>query len=419
MAAANLDFQVPAHLQREFVFQTAGILPPNGILFGFNTIKKVGEQAKKLGGKQALLVTDEIMVQLGYADLVKGLLEKEGIKVDVFGKVDPEPHMETADLLFEMVKKAKSDLVIGLGGGSAMDMAKMTSILATNEQTPMELMTKKVVANPALKKILIPTTSGTGSEVSKFFVASKGHDKYFMGSHCAYPEIAIIDPGLTVSMPPRVTASTGIDALSHAVESLMNKFANPWTDSLGFTRGRAYRQIPAPGHLQRAGPGSPLLYVHGRHPGNDVLHRHRRFMRTVSLMCWPCSSPTAHGIGCGVGLPYTMAFNLPVIEDKLALIARAMGEKIDSLSAREAGKRAVELVYDLTKDVKMPVSLKEMGFRHEDVPKMAEICITKYPRPNNPRPMSKEDCLALFEAMWQGDVWKVKNVTSCGLRVSR
>jgi alcohol dehydrogenase class IV len=133
-----------------------------------------------------------------------------------------------------MVKKAKSDLVIGLGGGSAMDMAKMTSILATNEQTPMELMTKKVVAKPALKKILIPTTSGTGSEVSMFFVTSKGHDKYFMGSGYAYPEIAIIDPGLTVSMPPRVTASTGIDALSHAVESLMHKFANPWTDSLGF-----------------------------------------------------------------------------------------------------------------------------------------------------------------------------------------
>jgi len=117
--------------------------------------------------------------------------------------------------------------------------------------------------------------------------------------------------------------------------------------------------------------------------------------------------PTAHGIGCGVGLPYTMAFNVPILEDKMALIARAMGEKIDSLSARGAAKKAVELVYDLTKEVKLPVSLKEMGFQHEDVFKMAEICITKYPRPNNPRAMSKEECLAMFEAMWEGDVWKV------------
>jgi alcohol dehydrogenase class IV len=118
--------------------------------------------------------------------------------------------------------------------------------------------------------------------------------------------------------------------------------------------------------------------------------------------------PTAHGIGCGVGLPYTMAFNLPLIEDKLALIARAMGERIDPLSTRTAAHRAVEMVYDLTADVKMPVSLKEMGFHHEDVFKMAEICITRYPRPNNPRSMSKEECLALFEAMWEGDLSKVR-----------
>jgi alcohol dehydrogenase len=118
--------------------------------------------------------------------------------------------------------------------------------------------------------------------------------------------------------------------------------------------------------------------------------------------------PTAHGIGCGVGLPYTMAFNVPVNEDKLALIARAMGEKVESLSTREAAKKSAQAVYDLTAEVKLPVSLKEMGFRHEDVYKMAEICITKYPREFNPRPMSKEECAVLFEAMYEGDLSKVK-----------
>jgi alcohol dehydrogenase class IV len=115
----------------------------------------------------------------------------------------------------------------------------------------------------------------------------------------------------------------------------------------------------------------------------------------------------AHGTGCGVGLPYTMAFNLPVIEDKLTLVARAMGERIESLSALAAGQRAVELVYDIIADVKMPVSLKEMGFKREDLPKMAEICITRYPRANNPRPMSKEECLALFESMWEGKISRI------------
>lgn len=402
MAKAKLDYEVPAHLKREFVFQTAGILPPNGILFGFNTIQKVGEQAKKLGGKQVLLVTDETMVQLGYADLVRGFLEKEGIKVEVYGKVDPEPHMETADALYGLVRKAKPDLVIGLGGGSSMDMAKLTSIVATNPQAPLELMTKKVVNSPALKKILIPTTSGTGSEVSMFFVCSGGKDKYFMGSPYAYPEIAIIDPGVTLSMPPRITASTGIDALSHAVESIQNKLANPWYDCLGvggieliskYLRRATFngQDLEARYYLSM---GATLAMI--SMTGTGGLYAH-----SISYVL-AMFQPTAHGIGCGVGLPYTMAFNLPVIEEKLALIARAMGDKVESLSTREAARRAAELVYDLTADVKLPVSLKEMGFQHEDVYKMAEICITKYPRPNNPRSMSKEECLALFEAMWEG-----------------
>jgi alcohol dehydrogenase class IV len=407
MAQAKLDYEVPAHLKREFIFQTAGILPPNAIIFGFNAVKKVGEQAVKLGGKQAILVTDAIMVQLGYADLVKGSLEKEGLKVEVFGKVDPEPHLETADALYEMVRKTKFDIVIGLGGGSSMDMAKLTSIVATNPQPPLELMTKKVVNNPTLKKILIPTTSGTGSEVSMFFVASSGKDKYFMGSPYAYPEIAIIDPGLTVSMPPKVTASTGIDALSHAIDSVMNKLANPWYDSLAFggieliakylRRATFNGQDLEARYYMSMGATTSMISM----TGTGGLYSH-----SISYVL-AMFQPTAHGIGCGVSLPYTMAYNLPVLEDKLALIARAMGERIDSLSPRQAARRAVEMVYDLTAEVKMPVSLKEMGFQHEDVYKMAEICISKYPRPNNPRPMSKEDCLALFEAMWEGNPRKV------------
>ena len=269
MAPVNLDFSIPPHLQREFFFQTAGTHPPNGILFGFNTVKKVGELARKLGGKRALLVTDEGIVQMGFADLVREAMEKEGVKVHVFDKVEPEPHIETANVLYEAVRKESSDLVVGLGGGSSLDMAKLVSIAATNKQEPFELMDKKVVTQPPLKKILIPTTAGTGAEVSMFTVVSVGRDKYFMGTPYAYPEVAIIDPGLTISLPPKITASTGIDALSHAIDSLMNKLANPFYDSLALSGIELDRQISAESHFRRSRPGSSLSHGDGRHHLND------------------------------------------------------------------------------------------------------------------------------------------------------
>jgi len=402
MGQIQLDFEIPIHLRGEFVFQSTGMQPPNGIIFGFNTVKKVGEEARKLGGKQAILVTDGVMEQLGIVELVSRAMEKEGLKVEVFAKVDPEPHIETADALYEMVCEKKYNLVVGVGGGSSMDMAKLTSIVATNEQKPFEIVKKQVVSKPPLKKILIPTTAGTGSEVSRYIVVSKGNDKYFIGTPYSYPEIAIIDPGLTVSMPPNVTASTGIDALSHAVDSLMNKLSNPFYDSLALAGVELIAK-----YLRRA-----------TFDGQDMEARYYMAMAaTISMMSMSGTGALyshsisyalsmfqrlAHGVGCGVGLPYTIAFNLPMIEEKEALIARAMGERIESLSTRMSAQLAAELVYDLMADIKMPVSLKEMGFKHEDIPKMAEVCISRYPRGNNPRPMSKEQCLALFESMWEG-----------------
>ncbi len=404
MVPVNLDFSIPPHLQREFFFQTAGTHPPNGILFGFNTVKKVGELARKLGAKKALLVTDEGIVQMGFADLVKEAMEKEGIKVHVFDKVEPEPHIETANVLYETVRKESSDLVVGLGGGSSMDMAKLVSIAATNKQEPFELMDKKVVTQPPLKKILIPTTAGTGAEVSMFTVVSVGKDKYFMGTPYAYPEVAIIDPGLTISLPPKITASTGIDALSHAIDSLMNKLANPFYDSLALSGieliGKYLRKAHSNGQDLEAryhmAMGATISMI--AMSGTGALYSHS-ITYTLAMF-----RPMAHGIGCGISLAYTMAFNLPVIENRLALIARAMGGRIESLTAREAGQNAVDAVYNLARDVGMPVSLKEIGFKHEELPKMAEVCITRYPRANNPRPMSKDECLNIFESMWEGKI---------------
>ncbi len=403
-ANPNLNFEIPEHLKRQFTFQTAGILPPNGILFGFGTVTKTGERAAALGCRRALLVTDRTIAGLGYVNPVEASLAKEGIQVEIFDAVEPEPHMETAEKLGDLVRRFGADLVVGLGGGSPMDMAKIASLLATNDRGPLELMTQKSVKIPALKKILIPTTSGSGSEVSGAFVASAGREKYYMKSSYAFPEIAIIDPGLTVSLPVRVTASSGIDALSHAVESLMNVQANPLHDSFGL----AAAELIA-GHLPRA-------YLDGR----DLEARY--YMSLGSAMSMISLSGTGglyahslsyvlagfqsvvHGEGCAVALPQTMAFNLPIIATRIAVIARAMGAHTGSLSDEEAARRGVEAVHDLITRIGLPVSLKEMNFRYEDLDEMAEVCVTKYPRLNNPRSLSKSDCRRILEALWEGKV---------------
>ena len=402
MIETLFQFAIPESLGREYVFQTAGMFPPNGIVFGFNTIKSVGKYARKLGGAQAILITDEVMVGLGFADYIKKVMEEEGVSVVVFGTVEPEPHIETADKLCQLVRGRNFDLVVGLGGGSCMDMAKLTAIIATNDQTPLEVMKTQQVTKPALKKILIPTTAGTGSQVSRTIVISGGRDKYSFGTPFARAEIAIIDPGLTVSMPPKLTASTGIDALSHAIDGVMNRAANPLQDALALGAieliAKYLRRATFDGHDLEAryhmAMGSTMPMI----SGSGTLYSHSIAYALTMFQ------PLPHGIACGVALPYTMAFNLPAIEDKLALVARAMGEPIESLSLHAAGQRAVELVYDLMVDIDMPVSIGNLGFRQEDLPEMAEICVGRYPKKINPRPLAREECLAIFRALWEGKI---------------
>ncbi len=393
-------FTIPDQLRGEYVFQTAGMFPPNGIVFGFNTVKKVGGFAKQLGGTQALLVTDEVMVRLGFADFVQRAMEQEGLSVEVFGTVEPEPHLATADILWERVRKKNFDLVVGLGGGSCLDMAKLVSLVATNGQSPREVMEKQQVTKAALKKILIPTTAGTGSQVSRTIVISGGRDKYSFGTPLARAEIALIDPGLTVSMPARLTASTGIDALSHAIDSVMNRAANPLQDALALGAieliAKYLRRAVADGQDLEARYHMALGSTMAMISGAGTLYSHSIAYALAMFQ------PLPHGIACGVPLPYTMAFNLPAIEDKLALVARAMGEPVESLSLPRAGERAVELVYELMVDIKLPLSIRELGFKREDLPEMAEICVTRYPKAGNPRPLSREDGLLLFQWLWEG-----------------
>ncbi len=402
MRALAKDVSYDIH--RVFDFRTVGMSSPNRIVFGCGAIKQLGEEAAKLAKGKALIVSDEVLEKLETVEQIKGNLESAGFEVVTFAKVEPEPHIETAEALFEQHVGQGFSLLVGVGGGSVMDMSKLAAQCIANNHPPRKIIDGEVVpSSRGLPLILAPTTSGTGSEVSPIFVVTVGKDKHFLNNPYYFSDISIVDPVLTISMPSNVTASTGLDALSHAIEGMMNKNASPLSDVFclgGIELAGAY--------LRRAVAN-----------GEDLEARyHMSMASTISMMGMAMAGatyahsvayiiskykPTAHGLGCALGLPYIMAYNVPVISAKLARIAAALGEATENLSELDAAKVAAQSIYCLMAEVGLPISLKEYGgISENDLEEAADSMLKLYARPLNPRPMGREEAIAFWQNMYEG-----------------
>jgi len=395
-----------SQLDAIFDFRTVGMTPPNQLMFGFGAIDKIGVEAAKLGKGKALLVSDDNIERLGILERVKASLTSAGFEVGTFTGIEPEPHVETVEALYEYGAAGDFSLVAAVGGGSVMDLAKLTAQALASGLSSRDYVDRKVVPEGrGLPLALAPTTSGTGSEVSMNVVVAVGDEKLFLSDPYYYPDIAIIDPSLTLSMPPHVTGNTGIDALSHAIEGMLHKNANPFSDALCLASiemvGAYLRGAVADGedtearyHMSMAATLAMMgmimsggLYAHS---ASYVISKYR---------------PTPHGLGCGLALPYTMAFNLPVSTPKLARMAVALGEQTWMLSELDAASLAVQSVVRLIKDVGLPITLEELGGINEsDLEEMADLMIKLYPRPMNPRPMGGEESVQFWRNMWDGTI---------------
>jgi len=394
---------IPPHLVNVIEFKTAGMVPPNKIIFGYNSINKVGIEAAKYGDK-VMIVSDETMQKVGTVDTVAKVLKKEELEIALFASVEPEPHIETIETLYDQCKKTSSSVIVGVGGGSVMDVSKLAAQALGENKRPSDYMSGS--ATPVKKRlplILIPTTSGTGSEVSPYTVVMIGDRKQFLTSDFYYPDMAIIDPLLTITMPSQVTASTGLDALSHAIESLMHRNANDFTYTFGRTAiemiGRYLRRAVADAEDLEAryymSMAATMAMLGMSTSGGLYAH-------SVSFVITKYN-PVAHGIGCGLGLPYLMDYNRPIIGNKLIMIADSFGEKIDSLSDEDAARKSIAAVIGLMQDCRLPIALKDCeGFKEDDLPDMAEIMINEYPRPMNPRKMTSEDAGKYWRNIWFG-----------------
>ncbi len=294
--------------------------------------------ARRLGGDKALIVTDKVIVKTGLVERVSKSLEQAGLSVQVFDEVEPEPKLEVAEKAAEFSRKSGCNLVIGVGGGSVLDMAKVASIAPTNPGKMADYVGVGLIKQAGLPKILIPTTAGTGSEVTNIAVVSLAAEEIKSGivGPQLMADVAIVDPEATLTMPPRLTASTGIDALTHAVEALMSVNSNPLTDALAYEAVklvfRNLRKACYQGENLEARYGMSLAaLLAGLAFGSaGVCGGH------ALAYAFAVKYNVPHGIACGLALPYIMEYNLPVCEEKLARIAVLAGESVEWVSTREA-----------------------------------------------------------------------------------
>ncbi|MGO9571443.1 MAG: iron-containing alcohol dehydrogenase [Desulfomonilaceae bacterium] len=369
------------------------------ILMGPGSLNRLPDEVKRLGRNKIMIVTDQGLVRAGIVGRLEELLVGAGFTVHRFDSVEPDPSYEIASRAADRTREAGADLVVGIGGGSSLDIAKVASILATNSDPISSLFGVDMVPKPGLTTILVPTTAGTGSEVTPIAILSDYDEKLKKGivSPYLFPAVAILDAELTVGLPAPVTAATGMDALIHAVEAYTSRNATPFTDMLAL---EAIKLIFR--HIRTAfANGSNLEARSGMLEGSLLagMAFANAGVTAVHAFAYPIGAEfhIPHGIANSIMLTAVMEFNMLGNLSKFAHMAGLFGENIVGLSERQAAQAAVEGLRTLAGDLKIPGSLAEFGVKDEHIPALAQG-VMKVTRllANNPRELTLEDAEEIY-----------------------
>lgn len=395
-------------------FHTAG-----AIHFGRSATTQLGEIARELGAKRALLVTDKTLVKVGLADQVQSHLASGVSHVTVFDGGEPEPSINVLLNCYRFASQQKPDLLVGLGGGSNMDLAKIVGVLLTHGGKPQDYFGEGLVPGPILPLIAVPTTAGTGSEVSHAGVLTDTDNniKVAIASNYLRPRVAVVDPLMTVTCPPKATADSGIDALTHAIEAYMatdsSELQIPEGD-VSIYQGRnplgtslvepAIRLIVR--HLHEAVKnGQNLTAREGMHLGALIagMGFSNVGVGAVHALEYPIGGAVhcSHGCGNGLLLPYVMEFNRPARVETLARLAELMDIKVTGLSSQAAAEAAINKVRVLRRQIGIPDKLREIGVKQNQLRSFAEMALgIKRLMRSNPRPPTVDDLEAILQAAY-------------------
>jgi alcohol dehydrogenase len=380
--------------------QVFGFFIPTVTLMGIGAHKEIGKQIKTLGGKKPFICTDQGIVDAGILDKIVQVIQKDcQVEPVVYKGTKPNPTDTNVHEGLELFEKNKCDLIISLGGGSPHDCGKGIGIVATNGGNIREYegVDKSSKAMPPF--IAVNTTAGTASEMTRFCIITDTSRKVKMAivDWRVTPNVAIDDPLLMVGMPPGLTAATGMDALTHAIEAYVSTIATPVTDACALKAidliSRYLRSAVANGgDMEARDKMCYAQYLAGMAFNNASLgHVHAMAHQLGGFYDLP------HGICNAILLPHVERFNMIAKVDKFADIAMAMGENIEGLSSRAAADVALEAIQTLSKDIGIPAGLSELGVKEEDLKVMAENAQKDACGLTNPRCPNLQDVIQIYK----------------------
>ncbi len=376
--------------------------PRTRLVFGVNCVERVGELARELGSKKILLVTDPGIVAAGHAERVEKFLAAAGLKVTLFGMAKENPTTRDVDDCLAVAKSARVDTIIGLGGGSSMDTAKGCNFLLTNGGRMQDYWGVGKAGKPMLPLIAIPTTAGTGSECQSFALIAdeKTHQKMACGDPKAAARIAMLDPALTVSQPTRVAACTGIDALTHAVETAVTRKRNAQSlmyshEAFKLVVGSLATVLREPKNLESRGRMLLGAALAGTAIENSMLG-------AVHAAANPLTARygIVHGQAVGLLLPAVVRFNGEDAAAGQAYAELASAPEIACVSdgPKAAVKALVARLESLLNVAQMPRSLADCGVKKSDIKTLAAEAARQWTTNFNPRPLTEADFVGLYEA---------------------
>ncbi|MCS6976992.1 MAG: iron-containing alcohol dehydrogenase [Gemmatales bacterium] len=382
------------------ILQAFDFHPQTRIVFGPGSINRLGELTRELGGRRVLVVTDPGLEQAGHPQKAVRSLEEAGLSVTVFDQVEENPTTFHVEAGLRVARQANIDFLVAVGGGSAMDVAKGINFLFTNGGKMADYWGNGKATKPMLPSIGVPTTAGTGSEAQSYALIAdpKTHLKMACGDRKAAFRVAVLDPEVTLTQPPRVTADTGMDAISHALEAYVTTRRNPLAQALAreawrLLAGHFERVLHDPSDLDARAAMQLGAHLAGMAIENSMLGATHALANPITA-----HYGITHGQAIGLMLPHVIRFNSQAVGDLYADLLREVHQ--DNGRYGDAGKLLAERVEGLARAAGLPARLSDLGINAAILPVLAEEASQQWTGRFNPRPVSAAELLTLYQTAY-------------------